>query len=112
MIILLQVYTVFPRIYGRILDFISNYINALIYYMSKSPKKNYISAKYQRTRRNYTYKKKQEILKKFDQSGESIVVFAKNINIPVRTLRNWNNKRFPNIQCEKWGFKDRKNGIW
>jgi DNA-binding transcriptional regulator YiaG len=78
--------------------------------MSKKYQKKYISAKYQKTRRNYTYKKKQEILKKFDQSGENIAIFAKNINIPVRTLRDWNNNRKKIFNVKKSDLNIEKMG--
>jgi transposase-like protein len=72
---------------------------------------NYISKKYQRTRRNYSYKNKQVILRNYDQSGDNITIFAKNINIPVRTLRDWDNNREKILNMKKSDLRKEKMGF-
>ncbi len=58
--------------------------------MSKTAKKMQVSAKIMKTRRRYTINEKIKILKQLENSNLSAAAFSKKINIPQRTLRDWN----------------------
>ena len=58
--------------------------------MSKTPKKMRVSEKITKTRRRYTINEKIKIIKKLENSNMSVLAFSKKINIPVRTLQDWN----------------------
>ena len=63
-----------------------------------------------KTKRNYTRKQKIRILKDLDESGYNITTFTKQINIPLRTLRDWNSNRKKILETDKKDLNKKKIG--
>lgn len=69
--------------------------------MSKTPKKMRVSEKITKTRRRYTINEKIKIIKKLENSNMSVLAFSKKINIPVRTLQDWNKSKTKILTSKK-----------
>jgi hypothetical protein len=65
---------------------------------------------YSKTRRAYSYEYKRDILKRLDRSHNNVATFAKAINIPVRTLQDWNNERDQIFTIDKKELRNKKIG--
>ena len=46
-----------------------------------------------KTRRSYSYTQKIKILNELEKNGDNILAFSKKINIPEKTLSNWNKNK-------------------
>jgi DDE superfamily endonuclease/Tc5 transposase DNA-binding domain/CENP-B N-terminal DNA-binding domain len=73
--------------------------------MSKRCKK-----RYKKTRRKYTRKEKINILNKLECSGCSVLDFSKKINIPTKTLQNWNQNKEKILATDKKNLNKQRIG--
>ena len=69
-----------------------------------------MSKSYKRTRRNYSMRQKIKILKDLNESKYDTATFARKINIPVRTLQNWNANRKKILATNKKDINKKKLG--